>query len=358
MSWPEDFAADITAETERDAPLAPLTSLRVGGPARLLVRPWTLAGLAQAVSWLRRRGVSWRILGGGTNLVVPDEGFDGAIVRMEGELAGFSWGGLTLTAGAGARLPRVLGECVRRGASGLECLAGIPGTVGGALLMNAGGRWGEISDHVRSVLVLREGGGSGGAEAGAGKVPVRELRVLGGRAQEGGSPRKGPGDAAAEPGGLSQAGSRDAVSLEAGAGPPQEEDRSDSAATFGYRSSSLAGEVVVGAVFELEEAPPGEVRERARSVIEGRRAGQPLGARSAGCIFRNPPDAPPAGRLLDEAGMKGRRRGGAVVSQLHANFVVNEGSATAADVLGLIREMREAVLSRFGVDLSPEVELW
>lgn len=287
----KDFSAILT----ENAPLAPLTTFRIGGPARYLFEPENEAQLRDVLAWIESAGVEYRILGGGSNILVDDAGCPGAVLRLAGGLAGISFDGRRSTAGGGALLARFVAQCAGRGLSGAEWLAGIPGTLGGALVMNAGGRHGRIGDLVRRVRVL-DGAGA------------REL------------------------------------------------ERGD--VDFSYRRSSLAGALVVSAEFELKPFPAEAVAAAMRKVLVEKRRQQPLSAASAGCVFKNPPDGPPAGRLIEDAGLKGAWVGGAKVSELHANYIVNTGSATAADVRGLIERITEAVCGKFGVDLEIEIELW
>lgn len=287
----KDFSAILT----ENAPLAPLTTFRIGGPARYLFEPENETQLRDVMAWLESAGVEYRILGGGSNVLVDDAGCPCAVLRLGGELAGISIDARRVAAGAGALLARLVAQCAGSGLSGAEGLAGIPGTVGGALVMNAGGRHGQIGALVRRVRVFDAGG-------------ARDL------------------------------------------------ERTD--IDFGYRRSSLAGALVVSAEFELQPFPEDAVTAAMRKVLVEKCRQQPLSAASAGCVFKNPPDGPPAGKLIEDAGLKGACVGGAKVSELHANYIVNAGSATAADVRGLIERIREAVFAQFGVDLGIEIELW
>jgi UDP-N-acetylmuramate dehydrogenase len=281
---------------ERNVSLADLTSLGFGGPAEFLSRPGSVPEVEEALDAARRRGLPVHVMGRGTNLMVSDRGVRGLVmvigpkalsdVRIDGE---------RLTAGAGAPLSRAVAAAIERGLAGLEPLAGIPGSVGGALTMNAGTRDGDIGQVTAAVTAIdREG------------RPVRYAR-------------------------------------------PD--------LTFAYRSSSLEQDTIVEAEFDLRPADPGTLRDRVEELRRKRAASQPLGVRSAGCVFKNPPgDA--AGRLIDAAGLKGARVGGLEVSARHANFFVNVGGATFNDACRLIDRVRDEVRTRFGVELELEVELW
>lgn len=287
----KDFE-DILTE---NADLGRLTSFRTGGAARWLFEPSDEGRLAGLFAYLTESGTPWRILGGGTNILVSEKGYGGAVIRLAGELAGLGFRGAVVTAGGGAGLARLVGECSRRGLSGAQCLAGIPGTVGGALVMNAGGRWGEIGGLVRSVRVMDNDG-------------VRDL------ARE-----------------------------ECG---------------FAYRESALGGRVVLSAVLELSESDAEAVRARTEQLLRLKALTQELSAHSAGCVFKNPASGPTAGELIEKAGLKGFRIGGAEVSGMHANYIINTGSARSSEIMEVIEAVRSGVKAECGVELELEIELW
>jgi UDP-N-acetylmuramate dehydrogenase len=288
----KDFAPILS----ENVPLARLTSMRVGGPVRFLFEPRSQAELASLLDVLRRENILVRVIGGGSNVVASDDGFPGAVIRLAGEFAYLSFEGPAVTAGAAVPLPRFVRECAQRGLSGAEGLVGIPGTLGGALVMNAGGRWGEICRLVRTARIMTLQG------------DVKDV------------------------------------------GPEM--------LTFGYRHSSLTGSVVLSAVFQLHQSDERSVEAAKRNFLDKKRATQDLGSLSAGCIFKNPPGEVSAGALIDQAGLKGTALGGAKVSEIHANFLINTGSASAKDVLDLARLVRNRVLETSGVDLEFEVQLW
>jgi UDP-N-acetylmuramate dehydrogenase len=281
-----------------DVPLAAHTWYRLGGPARWLLTPRDEAELAEVLCRCREHGVPWRVLGRGANVLVRDEGFDGAVIRLVGgpwELV--QWEGCAVSAGAGADFPALVAESTRRGLAGLENLAGIPGSVGGIVRMNAGGKHGYVGAVTESVRVMDAGGA----------VSARSAQEVG----------------------------------------------------FAYRRTSLAEAIVLAARFVLKESAAGELCARVQAIWQEKRAAQPsLGARSAGCVFKNPSPKQPAGLLLDRCALKGVRVGGAEISPKHANFVVVHAGATARDVLDLIALAQERVRASAGVELELEVEIW
>lgn len=280
-----------------DVPLSMYTWYRLGGPARWFATPRSSAELQRVIVRLRDAGVAWRVLGRGANVLVRDAGFDGAVIHLSGE--GFSeirYDGVQVHAGAGADFPKLVKAACNRGLAGLEVLAGIPGLLGGIIRMNAGGKHGDISQV------------------------VREVRVV------------------------------DADGALVAKSPDQVQ--------FAYRRTQLEGCVVVGASLELREQSAAGLVERYREVWNEKYATQPpVSERSAGCIFKNPAGQS-AGWLLDQCGLKGLRAGGARISEKHANFIVAELQATAADVLELIGIAKERVYREFGVELQLEVEVW
>ena len=275
-------------------PLASVTCFHIGGPADHFVEPRSFEELARLTARCARRGIPVHILGGGSNILVSDRGVSGAVFRLV-NMRDISRAGALVTCDAGATLPLLVRQAEQWGLSGLEPLAGIPGTVGGAVAMNAGGRHGTIASVLRAVTTLGRHG----------PFHVRTADELG----------------------------------------------------LGYRDSGLRGEVVVRAEFGLAGRDPAEIARVHRSVLEEKTRTQPLAAWSAGCIFKNP-DGRSAGQLIDEAGLKGERAGGAVVSRKHANFIINEGGASAHDVQVLIDKIRRTVRKTFGVELELEIELW
>lgn len=298
FGWPE-LDGKLSAETRlrRDEPLGPRTTLGVGGPASFYAEPATEADLATLLAAARVHGVPTHLLGRGSNLLIPDSGVGGLVLR----LAHPGWCAFELLSagrvrvGAGLRLKQLCGLAVAAGLPGFEFLEGIPGTVGGALRMNAGAMGGWMLDLVEEVRALLHDGSS------------RTWKR---------------------------------TELE-----------------FGYRSCpTLEHAIALEAVLAAKPAANGGVQETLLAYQKRRRETQPRDP-SAGCVFRNP-EGNSAGRLIDECGLKGLRVGDAEVSTVHANFIVNRGRASAADVIGLVRRVREHVRRERGITLEPEVLLY
>jgi UDP-N-acetylmuramate dehydrogenase len=292
--WRDEIAGRVRGEIARDAPLAARTTIRVGGPADLLVRPADPDALAELLRCARELGIPLHVLGGGANTLVADAGVRGIVVRLPADLAGEAAHGETLVLGAGQPTSRLWVRGHALGLVGMEFIAGIPGTLGGALAMNAGTKLGEMKDVVRRVEVATADG-AGFLEAAALGFAYRTCRLP-------------PGAVA-------------------------------SRVEFALRRGDVAG----------SERVMQEDRER-------RRRTQPLDRPNFGSTFRNPP-GDHAGRLVEAVGLKGHRIGGALWSDVHANFVVNAGGATARDVLALVNLARSRVKESFGIVLEPEVRL-
>ena len=290
------LSGTVDADVLRDERLSRRTTYRIGGPAALFVAAHSYEALARTLEVLSREGVDWVILGKGSNLLVSDKGYEGCAIVLDGEFARHSFAeDGSLTAGAGATLSRLVNDALKKGLSGLEPCVGIPGTLGGALSMDAGTRREWIGGRVRDLVVLRPGEG---------------MRRYGGGEVE-----------------------------------------------WGYRSTSLpTDEIILEATLELTPAAPDAIAADMEERLARRRAAQPLGAPSCGSVFRNPVGQS-AGALIESCGLKGESCGGAQISPEHANFIVNRGGATAADVITLISRAHEAVLREHGVDLLCEVKL-
>ena len=288
--------AGLNGIVRREVPLAPYTWLRIGGPAQYFIEPTNVEQLAEVLRRCRENDVPVRVLGGGANLLVDDSGVRGAVVKLAGEqFTRVEFRGERLRAGAAADLSRMVLRSVRQGVSGLECLTGIPGTVGGAIRMNAGGKFGDIGNIVESVELMDLDG-----------VPYTRMR----------------GDLA-----------------------------------FGYRSTNILAKVILGAEFRVAEDDPHRILNQVKQIWIYKKNTQPLAGRNAGCIFKNPRGLA-AGALIDKAGLKGKRIGGAQVSEKHANFIIADEGARASDVLKLINVIREAVYKQFEVYLELEIEVW
>jgi UDP-N-acetylenolpyruvoylglucosamine reductase len=284
---------------ERNFPLARLTTVRTGGPAEFFARPGDEEELREVLAWAAGEGLEVGVVGSGSNLLVADEGVQGLVIKLDRDLATIERDGTRLRCGGGARLPSAAARAAREGLAGLEFGVNIPGTVGGAVRMNAnayGGQLGQVLEWVDVVTAA-------------------------------GTDRREPG----------QLG-------------------------FAYRRSNLrAGEVVARASFALAEADSAEVKGTLAEMRSMRRAAQPSGIKTFGSTFKNPEDprveGRTAGQLLEAAGCQGLRIGGARFSEKHANFVENLGDATTADVVALMAEGRRRVRERFGVTLEPEVQV-
>jgi UDP-N-acetylmuramate dehydrogenase len=284
---------------EPDFPLARLTTVRTGGAADWFARPDGIERLSEVLAWARERGLAIGAIGSGSNLLVADEGFRGLALKLDGALATVTHEGERLLCGGGARLPSAATKAAGWGLSGLEFGVNIPGTVGGAVKMNANAYGGQLAKILEWVDVCTPAG----------------------------SDRRLP----------KQLG-------------------------FAYRSSSLdAEEVVAHASFRLAPGEPKEIKARMASMREQRHEAQPAGIKTFGSTFKNPEDeragGRTAGQLLEAAGCRGLQVGGARFSAKHANFVENVDEASTADVLALMAEGRRRVHTRFGVELEPEVQL-
>lgn len=288
-------------ELRWDEPLSGHTTLRVGGPVRCLARPRSERALAILLGVLRDRGIPLVVLGGGSNILPPDEGLDAVAVQLDLSccrvfcLTENEGGEILLYAGAGAALREVIRYCVQNEMEGLEVLSGIPGSIGGALIMNAGTTSGTIYDSVLRVdLVDSEGGRH--------QISRDEL----------------------EP---------------------------------SYRSMGIAeGSIVLGGCFRLRQGSGEALKARIKEILDRRKKNQPLKFPSAGSIFKNPPGHS-AWRLIEKAGLKGFRVGGAEVSKKHSNWIINRGNARASDIMELIGKIEKEVFGNFGVRLEREIRI-
>lgn len=275
-------------------PLARYTTFRIGGPADIYLEPLDKTDAVSLIRYLRGENIPFFPMGNGSNLLVSDEGVRGAVVNLE---AGFNYLEIddegTITAGAGVKLAKFVDFCIKHGKQGAEMLAGIPGTLGGAVIMNAGAYGGEISDHMISVELVRG---------------EKLLRIS---KEEGG---------------------------------------------FTYRGSGLLGDLILEATFGFPEGPADQMKVYRREMMMKRNNSQPVQFPNAGSIFKNPP-GDYAARLIQECGLKGRSVGGAEISELHANFIINRGGATAGDVLALVAIARDEVREKFGIELELEIKL-
>jgi UDP-N-acetylenolpyruvoylglucosamine reductase len=290
---------NVPEGVERDYPLTRLTTIRTGGRGDWFARPGDDERLAALLRWAGDEEIAVGVVGSGSNLLVSDAGFRGLVIKLDGALAAMEQTGTRLVCGGGARLPQAAALAARAGLSGLEFGVNIPGTVGGAVRMNANAYGGDLARVLEWADVVSRDG-----------ADRREPGRLG----------------------------------------------------FEYRRSNLrAGEVVSRASFALSPAPPAEVKATLAGMRDARRQAQPSGIKTFGSTFKNPADPAAGGRsagvLLDEAGCRGLTVGGARFSEKHANFVENMGHATTADVIALMGEGRRRVRERFGVELEPEVQI-
>jgi UDP-N-acetylenolpyruvoylglucosamine reductase len=284
---------------ERDFPLARLTTVRTGGPADFYARPRSEQELVALLSWASDEDLDIGMIGSGSNLLVADDGFRGLAIKLDGELTSMERDGTHVIAGGGARLPSVSAKAAGWGLAGIEFGVNIPGTVGGAVRMNANAYGGELGKVLEWVTVCTEAG----------------------------SERRSPDELG-----------------------------------FRYRDSDVGPrEVIARASFGLTEADSDEVKGTMGEMRQKRREAQPSGIKTFGSTFVNPDDprgeGRSAGQLLDAAGARGLERGGARLSPKHANFVENAADASTADVLEVMAAARRAVHERFGVVLEPEVQI-
>jgi len=302
-----EIARRVGVKAERDAPLARFTTMRVGGRADLLATAHNAFELRALVRFARSRELPFLLLGRGSNVVISDRGVRGLVIHVRAE--GSRIDGERYVAEAGVPMARAATETQKAGLSGLEFGLAIPGCVGGAVWANAGAHGSDVASIIESADVLL----ADGKEA---RLPAAEL-------------------------GLTYRDSR----FKRSGGP-------------GERRAAPPGpaEVVIGAAFRLERADAATIAERLDEIRRWRREHQPLGIPSAGSTFRNPPGDRSAGELIDAAGLKGTRIGGAAVSEKHANFLVNDGHGTAADVRHLVDHVRTVIREQAGIELVPEVE--
>ncbi len=292
MGFENELALIYDVDCVFNQPVKKYLSLGVGGNAKYFAAPKSLYALKNAVDCAKRHRVPVKIIGGGTNLLVSDDGFKGIIITTV-KLADVFFKRDGVFAMCGAPLKKVADFARDNGLKGFEKLSGIPATVGGAVFQNAGAFGASVSDCVLDVQTLCRG-----------KLKNRYKRECG----------------------------------------------------FGYRKSVFKNgkEIIVSAVFDLKKGDRAEIDGLTALYREKRRQSQPQG-KSCGCVFKNPPDIP-AGKLIEDAGLKGCSRGGATVSEKHANFIVTSASATAADVYNLILHIKKTVKDKFGKDLTEEVE--
>jgi UDP-N-acetylmuramate dehydrogenase len=288
--------AGLEEIVRQDESIGPYTWLGIGGPAKYFVTPRSVEELSEVVRRCNENEIPTRVLGAGANLLVDDAGFSGAVVHLrQGHFTEYRRTESGLHAAAGADMGKLVLHCVREGLGGLECLTGIPGTVGGCVRMNAGGSFGDIGNVVESVEVMTAGG----------ELFTRHRPEL----------------------------------------------------AFAYRSTNITARYILGVDFRLTEDDPHRILRQVKQIWIYKKNTQPLGSRNAGCVFKNPRGIS-AGALIDRAGLKGRRVGGAHVSDKHANFILADAGTKASDVLKLINTIREEVYKTAEVYLELEIEVW
>ena len=281
---------------EENVPLARFTWYRIGGPARWLVRPNSIEDLQEATRRCVESNIRAYVLGLGANLLVSDAGVDAAVFRFDADF----WRKVEFTkdevqVGSGVDMQKLLLRAIRQGRAGIECLAGIPGTMGGGIRMNAGGKFGDIGSIVQSVQVMDAQG-----------------HVY---------------------------------------------DRLKDDLVFDYRTTNISAPFILGATLALDEEDPDRILRRTKEIWMYKRNTQPLNTKNAGCIFKNPRGLS-AGALIDQAGLKGLRVGGAEISAKHANFIIAHPGCTAEDVMSMIKLIREKVFDRNQIHLESEVQIW
>jgi len=290
-------------------PMSRHTYFRVGGPAEAFICPDNTEKLKELLRWAGDKKIPYTVMGDGSNLVVRDKGIPGIVIVLTKCLNRISRSGgngesVLIEAMAGVRTQTFCRYAIEEGLSGINFALGIPGTVGGAIMMNAGTSSGSISDVLESVNVMLSSG--------------TMLRIK------------------------------------------REE------LDFSYRKLSwnkiITGShreepIIINGCFRLFQSDPVELKKEARTILKKRRDNQPIGTASAGCFFKNPPSGKTAGQLIDMAGLKGTRIGGAEVSARHANFIVNTGAASASDILGLMQLVQETVFKKLNIRLEPEVKI-
>lgn len=295
MSIIKEEIKKICKDVKFDEPLSKHTSFRIGGPAEYFVEVKNKSELVNLLKIARKYNLHIFLLGAGTNLLVKDLGIKGMVIRLLGDFKKIKFGNNSVSVGAGVNLPQLLKVSAQHNLGGMEFLAGIPGTVGGALVMNAGTHLGEIGDWVRRVEIMDL----------SGKTRVLERREI----------------------------------------------------NFFYRGSNLPENVfILSAEMDLKKIDKDVIEAKIKEKLKRRWATQPREPYQAGSIFKNP-SGDYAGRLIEKAGLKGVKYGGAYISEKHGNFIINNGRAKAKDVIYLVRKIKRTVKEKFGIDLELEIKI-
>ncbi len=286
----------LNQQARFNEPLKKHTSFKIGGPAKAWVRPRDREELKNLILQCRRRKIPYFIIGAGSNLLVSDQGFKGVVINLSSPLfSSVAIEGNYVSAGAGVMLPRLINRLKTQGLSGLEFLAGIPATLGGSVIMNAGGKQKNIAGLVEAVMVMDKRG------------RIKRLNK--------------------------------------------------SSLRFGYRWSSLNRYIIIEVFLRLVRKSPDKIKQDISRLMAKKRATQPLSAKSAGCIFKNPRPDLTAGQLIQACGLKGRAIGGAEVSRKHANYIINRDNARARDIMRLMRLIQKQAHQQFRVRLRPEIKI-
>jgi UDP-N-acetylmuramate dehydrogenase len=281
---------------EKDYPLGEQTWYGLGGNADYFIRPQNTEQLKDVVNRCSENEIPIYVLGNGSNLMISDEGLKGAVIKLEGdEFAKKEYNDNRITAGAAVSLSELVLECTKKGLSGLEGLTGIPGSIGGAVKMNSGGRFGDIGTVIEDVTLMDS----------RGDIFKKSKPEL----------------------------------------------------IFDYRRTNITAPFIIDATVELTESDPNQIVRNVKEVWIYKKNNQPLNSRNTGCIFKNPRGVS-AGALIDRAGLKGEKVGGAVVSEKHANFIIAEDGCKSSDVVKLIDKVRGRVKEQFDTDLELELEIW
>jgi len=281
---------------ETDYPLARRTWYGLGGPADYFVTPHSAEQLMEVVKRCNENDIPIYVMGFGSNLLIGDDGLRAAVIKLEAEqFAQINYEDQEVTAGAGAELSRLVLTCVEKGLSGIEALTGIPGSVGGAVKMNAGGNFGDFGSAVESVTLMDA----------SGNIFEKTKPEL----------------------------------------------------VFDYRKTNIIAKFILDARLKLNQADPEQIMRTVKEIWIHKKNSQPLNTKNSGCIFKNPPGAS-AGALIDRAGLKGLQIGGAVVSEKHANFIIAKAGCTSRDVTRLIEAIKQRVKEQFDTELELEIEIW
>lgn len=292
MNWLNSLKADIRFKE----PLSRHTTLHIGGPADVWVAPDDREDLRKIICRCLKGGISYLVIGKGSNILFSDRGFRGVVICLSASaFTRIEIKGNRVSFGAGVSLNKLLNQTQEKGLGGLEFLAGIPATTGGALVMNAGARKRDIGTLVKNVTVMDKQG---------------RVRVLNKKQSQ-----------------------------------------------FGYRRSRLNRYIVLEAEFKLIKRSPGRIKKNLSRFLEQKRKTQELNSNNAGCIFKNPRHRLTAGQMLEACGLRRRRKGGAEISQKHANYIINKDNAKARDIFYLIELARREVKKKFGVNLEPEIKI-